>query len=408
MTALAAAHRAQSRISTYWAGGVIVLAMLIGGGSAGGLLSDRIIQLAMLPLLLVGVVRMSHSRLSPAAIVWLVALLAVLLWQLFPVGLVFPAAAEAMFVSAAPGKALDYAVFAICLAGFALFVSTLSDAAQRRLLLFFMLGYFLNLTMAATQLSFVGGTSPFSSVFYTFRQGAFANANHFSSLIYALIPLFAFVLLHERQQRLLYGLVVGSALVILLAANARAAVAIAAIVSIAAYVAFSGRHKTQGVRIVLLLLSALIVIGIINFVFLDYAVEAFQRDLRQQYAINTLNAAIDHAPWGAGLGTFRTVYPQYEALETISLVYANRAHNDYAELLLELGLAGAVLIATLLALVLRHMLRTPLALAYGMSVLAIFVHSLVDYPLRTFAVGLLFCHAVAVIVSRPEPNAGRT
>ena len=395
-------ERADSRLSTYWAGGAILLAMLIGGGTTNALLSDRIIQLALLPLLFAGVARMPLSRLSSAAIAWLAALLVLLAWQVFPVGLL--SGSDAMFVSATPGKALDYGIFAACLAGFALFVSTLSDAAQRRLLLFFMLGYFLNLTMAAIQLSFVGNTSPFNSVFYTFGLGTFANDNHFSSLIYALLPLLAFLIVYKRQQRVLYGLVVGMALVILLAADARAAVAIAAVVSIASYLAFSGRPKRQAGRVLILGGSALVVVGAINLVFFDDAVDDLRQDLRPQYTANTLGAALDHAPWGAGLGSFQTIYPQYEALETINRVYANHAHNDYAELLLELGLPGAVLIVALIALVLAGMLRNPGTLAFGISALAILVHSLVDYPLRTFAIGLLFSYAVAVTACRPEPR----
>src|SRR3546814_9710840 len=44
------------------------------------------------------------------------------------------------------------------------------------------------------------------------------------------------------------------------------------------------------------------------------------------------------------MGTFRPVFDAAERLEFVRPSYANRAHNDYLEYLLEAGVAGALLV----------------------------------------------------------------
>jgi hypothetical protein len=43
-------------------------------------------------------------------------------------------------------------------------------------------------------------------------------------------------------------------------------------------------------------------------------------------------------PFGTGLGTFLPVYATVEKDENVSFAFANRAHNDLAEVLLETGI----------------------------------------------------------------------
>src|SRR5690606_26680165 len=45
----------------------------------------------------------------------------------------------------------------------------------------------------------------------------------------------------------------------------------------------------------------------------------------------TLAAAMDHLPFGSGLGTFQSVYPMYEVPVEVTRTYMNHAHSDYIE-----------------------------------------------------------------------------
>lgn len=84
--------------------------------------------------------------------------------------------------------------------------------------------------------------------------------------------------------------------------------------------------------------------------------------------------------------------------------YVNHAHNDYLELVLELGTAGAVLIVLFLlwwavaaARIWQSQLSTPFARASTIVTAAVLAHSIVDFPLRTAAISAIFAAAIAIM-----------
>lgn len=125
----------------------------------------------------------------------------------------------------------------------------------------------------------------------------------------------------------------------------------------------------------------------------------------------TTKAAEDFMPFGSGLGSFRSVYPLYERAEQVTPEYVVHAHNDFAEIALELGLAGVVLILLFLAwwaIAVWRAWRTaesgPFARAASIASAAILVHSLVDFPLRTAAISACFGMCLALLAdSRAAP-----
>jgi O-antigen ligase len=70
---------------------------------------------------------------------------------------------------------------------------------------------------------------------------------------------------------------------------------------------------------------------------------------REQILQTTGRAMADYLPAGSGLGSFRKVYRLYESPGTVTNEYVIHAHNDYAELALELGVPGVILMALFLA-----------------------------------------------------------
>jgi len=137
-------------------------------------------------------------------------------------------------------------------------------------------------------------------------------------------------------------------------------------------------------------------------------------DLRVPLALTTLEAARHSLPFGTGLGSFVPVYATVEKATDIFGGYANRAHNDLAELLLETGLFGAILLLVFLAWFLSRAaavwLSAPaeLAPAHAMLqraatlvILLLLAHSLVDYPLRTTALAVVFAFASAILIAAP-------
>ena len=117
----------------------------------------------------------------------------------------------------------------------------------------------------------------------------------------------------------------------------------------------------------------------------------------------TLSAAADYFPFGSGLGTFERLIPMYEDPATVTGTFLNHAHNDYLEVWLELGLVGAFLILLALVTFARLSLIAwksesgesgRMKKAASIAAGAIFLHSIVDYPLRTETIAMLAAFAI--------------
>ena len=94
-----------------------------------------------------------------------------------------------------------------------------------------------------------------------------------------------------------------------------------------------------------------------------------------------------------------SIYPAFEPITNLSPSYVNEAHNEYLQLILETGLIFPVLFAMFLGWLgfrLAATRRNPdwnqaaLTLAAAAGVAILLLHSLVDYPLRTPALGCVF------------------
>ena len=108
------------------------------------------------------------------------------------------------------------------------------------------------------------------------------------------------------------------------------------------------------------------------------------RDRREIFASSL--EMIAQRPWtGYGLGTFATVYPEFASFDPGALV--EHAHNDWLEWAAEGGWPYAALWLLMAIAAVRPALRT----IWGIGVLAVFLHALVDYPFARFGVaGWLF------------------
>jgi O-antigen ligase len=134
----------------------------------------------------------------------------------------------------------------------------------------------------------------------------------------------------------------------------------------------------------------------------EHATSAVQS--RAELLSTTSRAAREFMPFGSGLGSFRDVYPLYERATQVTTTYAVHAHNDYAELVLELGLPGVLLILLFVGWwayrvwrVWRSAEAGPFARAAAIASAALLIHSFVDFPLRTAALAGCFGMCLALI-----------
>jgi O-antigen ligase len=135
---------------------------------------------------------------------------------------------------------------------------------------------------------------------------------------------------------------------------------------------------------------------------------------RKLIAQNTVEAIRDYFPAGSGLGSFVDVYRQYENPSVIGSEYVNHAHNDYLELVLELGVVGVVVIALFLSWIGTRVYRVWTSdfegggLARAGTVVAgvLIMHSLVEFPLRTSALAVSMAMACGLMIA-PSPARRR-
>jgi len=102
--------------------------------------------------------------------------------------------------------------------------------------------------------------------------------------------------------------------------------------------------------------------------------ESFQ--IRRKLLASTVAMIRERPLRGYGLGTWRVVYPAYATFD--NGLIANQAHNDWAEWMAEGGVGMVLLLLAVASCSAARAVRYPWAL----GVVAVFLHSLVDYPLR--------------------------
>lgn len=115
---------------------------------------------------------------------------------------------------------------------------------------------------------------------------------------------------------------------------------------------------------------------------------------------------------GWGLGTFPTVYPRYRTFYTN--LFINEAHDDYLQLLVEMGGLGFLVMLWFLAITYRRAVgklsgwsKNPngaVSLAAMLGITGILVHSFVDFNLQIPANAALFY--VLCVVAAMEPCFG--
>lgn len=126
-----------------------------------------------------------------------------------------------------------------------------------------------------------------------------------------------------------------------------------------------------------------------------------ESESRDEVVSDTLVMAKDFWVTGSGLGSYGNAFPKYQQ-DTVTgfLTYYDHAHNDYLEFFVELGLVGFVPLALLVLVTLGRALWTMgkrrdrfargVGFASAMGIIALLIHSTVDFNLQMPANALLF------------------
>jgi O-antigen ligase len=128
-----------------------------------------------------------------------------------------------------------------------------------------------------------------------------------------------------------------------------------------------------------------------------------------------LSTAGAFMPFGAGIGSFDSVYRRFEPNSLLSTIYMNQAHDEPLQLAIEGGLPALALLALFLAWWMRTAVkaiqpgsqgrRTIGAAAIAVTAI-LMASSLVDYPLRTPLLGAIFAVACVQMMRAADGFAG--
>ncbi len=421
---------------------------LILGGSAQGVWSNMILQLLGLGLLAwAALERPANPPGRPARqLLWIVVLglcwVAIQLVPLPPswwmslgprVGLAHAYQLLGMALPSLPLSVAPFATLATVLTlipPLALYASIerLHAYSASLLVAALALGALAGIALGALQLA---SPDPSASPYYLYpivnigaATGFFANANHMASLLLATLPFLAALAASARSSGRQQS-----------AAVAIAAMALALVVVVG--IAINGSLAGYILVLPVLAASALIVLNLgstarrgaiaVAALLLVGGVVALNATAiggtrigadaagsvqsRKDILATTTTAMRAYMPLGSGLGTFRPVYDSFEDPDQVTNTYSSHAHDDYAELALELGLPGVFLLLLFFYWWGRAAVdswRSPEAQPYVRAAViasaAILAHSLVDFPLRTAAISSLFAMCLAFLADRVKSD----
>ena len=281
----------------------------------------------------------------------------------------------------------------------------------------------LGLAFFSAILGLLQGLAPYDAGIYPYHissrghaVGLFANRNHNAVFLACAIPIGAFVYgAKVRMEDVSRGWSIGAfsllalivATILLTGSRAGLLVMFLAMLSIPLFVDdFFAAVRRIGIKtwaaaaVIMVSVAALVALSPENAVMRIFATES-EAEFRFEIWPVIWREVAGYFPWGAGMGTFVDIYQIAEPDELLREQYINRAHNDWLELLLDAGLAGALLLifATLSWLwSIAKVVKAPTCsrlprlgiVIIGLLALA----SVFDYALRTPSLAVLFVIAI--------------
>ena len=451
----------------------MVASVLLGGGTRPGFMGDVVLQLVAIPALLLAMASLfparpeqpaiaqphDHLNKSPSretawaalacALVCLWPLLQLVplppaLWLLLPdrqhMARSFELLGEPLPwwpISMVPGATWNG--WLSLLAPAAVFLGTIQLGLRgRRTLSLALLGVgLLSVLLGLMQVS-QGPTSALRFFDFTNAEdavGFFANRNHYAALLYCLTLLAAAFAVDAAITTSLDNgwmkpavlTVIGAftVMIVLIGAQAmarsRAGLGLSILAIGGAFAFAMTDRRTASARLAFRLMAATVVLAFVFAIqFALYRVmDRFTTDPLSDWRLiftrRTFAIAKEHILLGSGIGTFSPVYGLRERPEDLlANTYVNHAHNDIAQLLLEAGTAGALLLLCAglwlgwqIFRVWRPASHTGSDLDRGLArsatliVALVAVHSFVDYPLRTSAMLSVLAFALGLLVRAP-------
>ncbi len=236
--------------------------------------------------------------------------------------------------------------------------------------------------------------SRYSTVF-----GPFAYWNNFAEFVELLLPVTLWRGLGSRHPSAPYLVCGAIQIAAVVASGSRAGTVLVCLELLAVIGLAYGRNRNRVLLLgaaLALLLTAVFVYSAGSGLLLAKLQAHDQLAVRRNIDRSSL-AMIQARPLtGWGLGTYVPVYRMFARYDDGT--YVNRAHNDW----LEWAAEGGVFFAGAMLAILLWTIRPAIRSGWGLGMLAICLHALVDYPFARFGVcGWYFC-LLGMLAARPR------
>ncbi|MGH9662526.1 MAG: O-antigen ligase family protein, partial [Bryobacteraceae bacterium] len=233
-----------------------------------------------------------------------------------------------------------------------------------------------------------------ASLLFIFGFNTFPNRNHYAAFVELLLPLAVVAAVDRARSSLLHLVLAALLYASVIAAASRAGVVL---VTLELIVILAIHRNRRSAALAGLAVAFCAVIG------WERLAGRFPGDpfvMRREYFQSSVAMLRDRPLAGFGLGAWAIVYPGYALFDDGR--FANHAHNDWIQWIVEGGLPMFLLMLAIAALSIRPAVRS----LWGIGVPAVFLHSLVDYPLERPAMAGFFFVFLAIletVQNRPEP-----
>lgn len=219
----------------------------------------------------------------------------------------------------------------------------------------------------------------FPTPYTDFVLGPFLSRNDYAAFIEAVLPMALYQAVRRERDSLLYSGMAAVLYASVLASASRAGTVLATAEIILVPLLLWARRGISGraaaamlLRVGLMVAVLAVVVGVGTVWSRIWAPDPLA--VRREFAVSTWHMAMSH-PWlGTGLGTWSTVYPAYAIVDVGA--FANQAHDDWLQWTAEGGFPFGIMLATLFFWSLRPAFRS----VWGLGVVSVFLHAIVDYP----------------------------
>jgi O-antigen ligase len=231
-------------------------------------------------------------------------------------------------------------------------------------------------------------TSPPGVAFWRFDLGTdhpvlgpFVYRNQYAAFVEVALPLAIVRAILDRERWLVYTVIAATLFASVVAGGSRAGTVLClAEIVVTPMIAYGRKMITGGTLVRVLgggIAAVVILTAVVGWeVIWNRLQEQNPYSLRAELVRSSLQMVRDRPMTGFGLGTWADAYPAYAHFDDGRFV--NQAHNDWAQWAVEGGLPFLSIMLSIAGWSVRPAFRS----LWGIGLLALFLHCLVDYPMQ--------------------------